>query len=148
MRYTFRLETLRRLRSIRRNELRTRLAEAYEALRIVDERAAQLQQEQELVVDARRSLLLGGRLDVNQLIAAQRYELSLSSQRQTLATQREQLAAETESRRLALVEADRDVKALDKLDEKQRSAFEAVGRRAEAKVLDEVAQRTKGTNDY
>ena len=140
-RYEFRLATLRRLREIRRDELRGRLAEAYEAVHIVDERMAQLEQEQRHLLEARRRLLLGGRPDVNQLLAAQRYELNLAAQRQTLAGQREQLVAEAETRRLAVVEADRDVRTLDKLDEKQRRAFDQERQAAEVKILDEAAQR-------
>lgn len=143
MHYRFRLETLRRLRSIRRNELRSRLAEAYEALRIVDERSAALDAERQTALDARRKLLEAGRLDVNQMLAAQRYELGLAAQQQTLASQRERLVAETESRRLAVVEADSDVRTLDKLDDKQRAAFALVERIAENKTLDETAQRAK-----
>ena len=123
-----------------RDELRARLGEAYDALRIVDERIEHLQNEQRDQIELRRRLLVGGRPDMNALLTAQRYEVTLIAQEKTLAGQRQQLVDEVEKRRLALVEADRELKSLEKLDAKQRKAFQDRQLAAEAKALDEVAQ--------
>jgi flagellar export protein FliJ len=49
------------------------------------------------------------------------------------------VAAETERRRQLLVEADRDVRMLELLDERYRSDYDLENRRQETKQLDEVA---------
>ena len=67
-----------------------------------------------------RSATDGQYLDVNRLLEAQRYELLLKAQSQELAKQAMLLAAETERRRQMLVEADREVRVLELLDERHR----------------------------
>ena len=138
-RFKFRLQTLRRLREIHRDEQRSRLAMAYEAERILARQRADLAAEQQAVSDAQRVMMQGGAVDVNQLLSAQRYRLALEAQAKTLAEQAERVAEEVERRRQAVVEADREVRILDKLEERQRLAHQQSAGRAEAKVLDEVA---------
>ncbi len=137
-RFRFRLQTLRRLREIHRDEQRGRLATAYEAERILAEQRDALAAEGVALTHAQRQLMQQGALDVNQLLAAQRYQLALEAQSRTLAEQAAKLAEEVERRRLALVEADREVRVLDKLEERQRQQHRAHAQRAETKVLDEV----------
>ena len=70
--------------------------------------------------ELQRSATDGKYLDVNRLLEAQRYELLLKAQSQELAKQAILLAAETERRRQMLVEADREVRVLELLDERHR----------------------------
>lgn len=133
------MQTLRRLREIRRDEQRSRLAMAYEAERILAQQRADVAAEQLAVSEAQRVMMQGGAVDVNQLLAAQRYRLSLEAQAKTLAEQAQRVADEVERRRQAVVEADREVRILDKLEERQRQAHQLSTSRAEAKLLDEVA---------
>jgi flagellar export protein FliJ len=86
-----------------------------------------------------RSAAGGQFLDVNRLLEAQRYELVLKARGQEIANQRALLETETERRRQALVEADREVRAMDLLDERQRREHQRKARRAEHKQLDETA---------
>jgi flagellar FliJ protein len=138
-RFRFRLQTLRRLREIHRDEQRSRLATAFEAERILTEQRQQVAAEIAGLGDARRRLMQQSALDVNQLLASQRYQLMLEAQSRTLAEQAEKLAAEVDRRRQALVEADREVRVLDKLEERQRRQHREAAGRAEARKLDEVA---------
>lgn len=138
-RFRFRLQTLRRLREIHRDEQRARLATAYEAERILAEQREQVALEIVGLGEARRRLMQQSALDVNQLLASQRYQLTLEAHSRTLAEQAEKLAAEVERRRQAIVEADREVRILDKLEERQRRQHRDAAARAEAKTLDEVA---------
>jgi len=138
-RFRFRLQTLRRLREIHRDEQRARLATAYEAERILAEQRASLVAESIGLADSQRGLMRQGALDVNQLLSYQRYQLALESQSRTLAEQAVKLAEEVERRRQTLVEADREVRVLDKLEERQRQQYREQAQRAETKVLDEVA---------
>ena len=138
-RFRFRLQTLRRLREIHRDEQRGRLAAAFEAERILTEQRTQLAAEAIALGDAQRHLMRQGVLDVNQLLSVQRYQLTLEAQARTLADQAARLSEEVERRRQSLVEADREVRVLDKLEERQRREHREAADRAETKVLDEVA---------
>ena len=55
---------------------------------------------------------------------------------------RAELAPEIERRRQAVVEADRELKVLEKLSERQQAQFRLDQTRAEGKLLDEAAART------
>jgi flagellar FliJ protein len=138
-RFRFRLETLRRLREIHRDEQRGRLAAAFEAERILTEQREALAAEGIALVASQRTLMQQGTVDVNQLLASQRYQLMLEAQARTLAEQSAKLAEEVERRRQAVVDADREVRVLDKLEERQRRQHREAAQRLETKVLDEVA---------
>ena len=138
-RFRFRLQTLRRLREIHRDEQRGRLATAFEAERILTEQRDQVDAERATLNASQREMMLQGRLDVNQLLATQRYSLTLEAHARTLADQAAKLSEEVERRRQTLVEADREVRVLDKLEERQRREHREAADRSETKVLDEVA---------
>jgi flagellar export protein FliJ len=142
-RYRFRLAALRRLREIRRDELRARLAEALRAQEILEEQAERLDEQLAAFVDLRRRLLRSGRPDVSQLLEAQRYAIALQTMQRTLRGQREQLATEVASRQLAATDAERDVRVLDKLEEKQRAAHRRAAETAEGRLLDEIGGRRR-----
>jgi flagellar export protein FliJ len=137
--YQFRLETLRRLRIAHRDQQRSSLADAYRAEQILVERRVELANEQSQLRDVQRAAMSGRYIDVNQLVAAQRYEAVLAANEQQLANQTQQVADEIERRRLVLVEADRAVRVLDLLDERHRQEYRRQAQRIEVKRLDEVA---------
>ena len=137
--YKFRLETLRKVRQARRDERRVALAEAFQAGELLEQRQADLAAEQTELRALQRSAVNGQVLEVNRLLEAQRYELVLKARGQEIANQRTLLETETERRRQALVESDRDVRALDVLDERHRREHQRQALRAEHKQLDEVA---------
>ena len=138
-RFRFRLQTLRRLREIHRDEQRGRLATAYEAERILTAQREGVIAETAALADSQRQLMQQGALDVTLLLASQRYKQALEAQIRTLTEQAAKLAEEVERRRQTLVEADREVRVLDKLEERKRDLHREASQRAETKVLDEVA---------
>jgi flagellar protein FliJ len=138
-RYKFRLETLRKVRQARRDERRVALAEAFQAGELLEQRHADLAAEQSELRALQQSAVNEQVLDVNRLLEAQRYELVLKARGQEIANQRALLETETKRRRQALVESDRDVRALDLLDERHRREYQRQALRAEHKQLDEVA---------
>jgi flagellar export protein FliJ len=75
------------------------------------------------------------------LIDSQRYEFLLLAQVEALKQQAVRLTEETERRREALVAADREVRTLEKLREKQKLEHQQEQQRLEVKFLDEVAAR-------
>ncbi len=137
--YKFRLETLKRVREARRDEQRASLAEAFHAEQVLVESQAELAAEAESLRELRRSATAGEYMNVNQLLEAQRYELLLKAQGQELTKQAILLTTETERRRRLLVEADRNVRALERLDERHHDEFKRRQQRNESKQLDEIA---------
>jgi flagellar FliJ protein len=143
--YHFRLATLRRLREIRRDELRTKLAEATRATQMLDE---QIQSVCNELVDLQtvQRKAVAGTADVNALVETQRYQSVLVSQRSTMRDQANLLSAEVERRRQAVVEADKEVRVLEKLDERQRAEHQKILQRAEIKEFDEIASTRRKEN--
>jgi flagellar FliJ protein len=137
--YEFRLKTLQRVREARRDQQRAYLAEVFRAEQLLAEQRVELAQEQTTLRELRRSALDSRYLDVNRLLEAQRYDLLLKARSQELEKQSLLLSAETERRRLLLVEADREVRVLEKLDERQRQEFAREMQRRETSQLDEAA---------
>lgn len=143
-RFRFRLQTLQRLREMHRDEMRARLAEAYQAERILSEQRAAVDAETAAISNARRQMIDGGTFDVNRMLDAQRYQLLLEAQSRTMAEQAARLAEEAETRRAALVEADREVRVLDKLRERRLAQHHAAAEAADAKRLDDIAVMRHG----
>jgi flagellar export protein FliJ len=141
--YKFKLETLQKVREAKRAERRVSLAEAFRAEQVLTEKRAELAMEEMEMRRLQKSATQGKYLDVNRLLEAQRYELLLKSQAQELAKQVTLLAAETERRRLALVDTDRDVRVLEMLDERHRQQYDRQQQRLETKLLDEVAMNQR-----
>jgi flagellar FliJ protein len=137
--FRFRLDTLLRLRLADRDARRADLAKAQRAEDALLAQAAALVREQQETVDLSRRLALPGAGDVDRLIAAHRYELVLKARSHQLAGQIEQVRAEVERRRAVLVEADRQVRVLQKLREKQQSAHTQREDKLAQKILDEQA---------
>jgi flagellar export protein FliJ len=137
--YKFRLETLQKVREATRDDHRASLAEAFRAEQVLAETRGQLASETDELRNLQRSATAARYTDVNRLLEAQRYELLLKARSQELAKQAVLLAAETERRRQTLVEADRDVRVLNLLEERQQRQFDLEQQRLEAKQLDEIA---------
>jgi flagellar export protein FliJ len=89
----------------------------------------------------RRKAVTSSSINVDSLLEAQRYQGVLISQQAKMREQMRLLAAEVERRREAVVEADRQVKVLEKLHEHKLGEHREERQRAETKVLDEVAAR-------
>lgn len=137
--YKFRLATLQKVREAQRTQQLQALADAFRAEEVIAQSRAALAAEAIALRDMRRSASEGKYLDVNRLIEAQRYDLLLKARDQELAKQAVLLAAETERRRQQLVEADREARVLDRLDERHREEHKRRQQRREWKQLDEAA---------
>jgi flagellar FliJ protein len=138
-RFTFRLEPLLKLRQSRRDECRAALAEAYRVDEVLRKQFDGLERELAALREYCRQKSTPGGVDIDRLVEAQRYELVTRAQQQSIAQQRETVAAEIERRRQALMEADREVRVLEKLRERQAEQHRREEELREAKRLDEVA---------
>jgi flagellar protein FliJ len=137
--FRFRLETLLRLRIAERDQRRADLAKALRAEELLRGEERGLQAQQTDAVERTRQLKGPGAADVDALLRSHRYEVVLTAQRKQLALQITQVEAEIERRRLAVVEADRAVRVLEKLRERQQAAWRLEADRLEMKQLDETA---------
>jgi flagellar export protein FliJ len=138
-RYEFRLETVRKVREAARDQRRLALAEAFRAAEMLASKRHEVSAEQAALREVQRSAAAGRYLDVNRLVEAQRYELLLKARDDELAKQSALVAAEIERRRQQLVEADREVRVLELLDERHRREHARRQARLETKQLDEAA---------
>ena len=139
--FRFRLATLQKLREIHRDELRSKLAEAVHAQQIFEEQFAQVATEIANLELMRRKAVTSSSINVDSLLEAQRYQGVLIVQQVKMREQMRLLSAEVDRRRGAVVEADRQVKVLEKLHEHKLEEHRKEQQRAETKVLDEVAAR-------
>lgn len=138
----FRLETLLKVRQQQRDVRREALAKAFRAEEIIAERIQETQQDLDALRNLqRRSMAAGARLDVDRLLNQGRQEQSLKAELVNLSRQQQQIAAEREQRRAALVEADRAVQVLEKLKEKLAARRQDQLDRAERIELDEIAEQ-------
>jgi flagellar FliJ protein len=137
--FTFRLAALLRLRESRRDERRAALAEACRADEVLEKQYDGLGRELDALRKFCRLKVSPGVVDVDRLVEAQRYELVTRARQQDVAQQRQTLAAEIERRRQAAIEADREVRVLEKLRQRQAEQHRCDEQRREANRLDEVA---------
>ena len=139
-RFKFRLATLLKLREAVRDERRAELAQAYRADDVLNKLLEQAQTELNALEDQCRKAAGPGTIDIDRLIEAQRYEIILKLQQRHLNEQRGRLAAEIERRRVALLAANREVRILEKLRERQLEQYNQAENRLDIKRLDEVAR--------
>jgi flagellar FliJ protein len=137
--FRFRLQTLLRLRIAERDQRRAELAKAIRAEELLREEDAKLQNQQAEAAERSRLLKSPGAADVDALMQSHRYEVVLAAQRRQLSTQLAQVQAETNRRRQVLVEADRQVRVLEKLRDRQAAAYRQEAERQAAKQFDEMA---------
>ncbi|WP_254512061.1 flagellar export protein FliJ [Anatilimnocola floriformis] len=142
--YRFRLQTVLRLRSAARDERRAELGRAQRASEVLREQQDKVAADIVSTQDATRELLQKqanstGGLNVDSLLNANRNVMMLRAQAAQLVQQQKQIAVEIGKRQAALVEADRDVRVLEKLQEKGLKEHEFRENAIEQRELDEIA---------
>ncbi len=137
--FRFRLETLLRLRLAERDQRRAELAKALRAEELLHAEERTLEGRQIEAAARSRELKSPGAANVDALLETHRYGVVLAAQRRQLKQQIAQVVAETERRRQAVVEADRQLRVLEKLRERQAAAWRKETERQEVKQFDELA---------
>ncbi len=136
----FRFETVLRLRETERDQARSYLSEAYEALRRVEERQREIQTERnQLIADGMRRRT--GVLSMESLLSDGRYELQLDAELKQLRDATAQIQAEIERRQAAVTNANTAVRQLEILKENDRKALEHKLEQVVQGYMDEVAAR-------
>jgi flagellar FliJ protein len=137
--FQFRLQTLLRLRIAERDQRRAELAKALRAEEVLRAEEQRVADEQAQLARQAQALKNPGSADVDSLLQTHRYEVVLLSQRKQIVSQLNQVQAESERRRLVLVEADRQVRVLEMLRDRQLTAYRQAAEREEIKEFDEMA---------
>lgn len=136
--FKFRLATLLKLREATRDECRGVYIDALRAVDVLRSQQASLEDELRTLRAARQTRQ--GVLDIDLLIQSSQHELVLRAQADLLDKQSAEVQEEAERRRTKLMEADREVKVLEKLRARQQERFQKEQNRKEAGALDEVSQ--------
>jgi flagellar protein FliJ len=147
MQFTFRLATLLRLRESTRDERRNHLALAYRAETMVLQELARVDGEIDSLRRRVQAAVRPGEIDVDILMSAQRFEVVLNGRKQHALQQQELVKSEIERRRQSLVEADREVKILEKLRERHHERWAAEENLQDIKRIDEIAGRRRIEED-
>jgi flagellar protein FliJ len=145
--FRFRLITLMRLRRTARDERRQELAVAGRLEQTSYERIAKL--DRELAELRNRSDALGqaGSIDIDRLRDTARYQSLLAAQRQAAQRELEGCSAHVNHLRQLLVEADRELKTLEKLQARQQDRHHQLQHKRELAQLDEAAIRIVTTGE-
>ncbi len=134
--FHFRLEPILRLRKHARDACRLRLAAALEHEAVLMAELSRLTSE--LLTEQRRGARLGA-IDLASIDDSVRYLASLESQRHAVEQQQATAARDVELRQGELAEAEREVRQLEMLREKQALRSRAESEGVASREMDEIA---------
>ncbi len=135
----FRLATLQKIRKQHRDTCRMDLAKAHEAEQILAEQAAELKEKTTRLADFQQQTASAKTMDVNRLLQIQRFKAVVQADIKILQEKVLTVRNEIQRRRTILLAADRDVKSLEKHEEKLQEQNNADLLRQETKEIDEIA---------
>jgi flagellar FliJ protein len=138
-RFTFRLASLLKLREHTREGKQTELAAALRRLQLIETTRGEVQQELGELETHMRTTKRNSTIDVDRLLDGHRYQLALAGRVAELTKAIGEAQQEVERCRLKLVEADRDVKALEKMHDQQLDDHRRSIEQHQQKQLDETA---------
>ena len=138
-RFNFRLASLLKLRVHAREARQTELAAALRRLTLIEQARREVQDELGQLETQMRASKRGSTIDVDRLLDGHRYQLALAARVAELSKAMGEAQVEVQRCRLKLVEADRDVKVLEKLHEQQLDEHRRSLEQHEMKQLDETA---------
>ena len=137
---SFRLETLLKRRRLARNQRQTEVARAQQTKGVLEEQMMQLKTEFEETHQHVRQNAGPGEVDIEAVLAANQQQMILKAEQSLVDERRQQLQIEIECRTEALSVADRDVKTLEKLQEKQYEKYRREQIKRNQRQIDEIAQ--------
>ncbi len=146
--FRFRLTPVLHVREAARDERRAALADAMQAEAVLAKQMNEKKGQIAALVHELTKERAVGEINVERLIQGQRYEALLRAELAMLGEQARKVTAEVERRRELLVVADRDVRVLERLREKQRERFLVEEEHREIKFLDDVAGQRAGAREW
>ena len=137
--FRFRLETFLRLKIAARDRCRAELAEVLRAEDTLKQQQEEIEAEVLRHNDYIRSVTEKGRLNLDLIAAAQREYVYLKAMRAEKQQLMQKLLPHIQQRRQALVEADHEVRTLERLKEHKQEQHQQWELALEAKQMDEIA---------
>lgn len=144
-RFNFRLTSLLKLRVHTREARQTDLAAALRRLKLAESARSEVQDEQGRLETHMRTSKRGQTIDVDRMLDGHRYQIALATRVAELSRAIGEAQQEVERCRQKLVEADRDVKVLEKLHDQQLDEHRRNLEQHEMKQLDETAVQRAAT---
>lgn len=141
-RFVFRLKTVARLREAARDGARKQLGEAMRAANLLRDQLTEIDAQLDALVADRRRATCGETMNVPLIAAAQRYEIAVRARQKQVIEDLQRVEVEVERRREAMIVTERDVKAMERLEERQRERHKIDEQRVEDRLLDEFASTT------
>ncbi|MEZ6106234.1 MAG: flagellar export protein FliJ [Pirellulaceae bacterium] len=135
---TFRLATLLRIHEDRRDALREELAEADQAIEILRGQIGEVEQSTLAAMDELRSASQGS-VNVDWLSAQRRHAFVLRLHKSELLRQTDVVQEERERRRVALMEADREVRKFERMREQWAERVAETERKRDQSRMDELS---------
>jgi flagellar FliJ protein len=140
--FSFRLEPLITIRDNALKERQRELANANNVRRALEKDLQDIDtQLTDGMADVRIRIQAGQMINVNDLIGYRRQEMFLRFEQNKLIEQIENVDKEIEKCRTALIKANKELKIVEKLKEKQYERYQSEEEKAEAKFMDEIAGR-------
>ena len=143
--FKFRLEPLITIRDNNLKERQRKLAEAYDARKILEEYLQEIDRQLDEGIAAVRELSQPGQtINVESLIGFRRQEMFLRANQDDLMQKMKMIDEEIEKRRIAMIEANKELKIVEKLKEKRYEKYVEEEHIAETKMMDEIAGNRRG----
>jgi flagellar export protein FliJ len=137
--FRFRLQVVLDLEKRRQDEQSKQMRLAEDMLASEEKRLAEIAHERQSLHDTMRDMAAGGRMDLDRLLDAQRFQGTLDTRERARTKALEQARERVEMAREALVAVARKVQVLEKLREQSLKEWVALENRREALMLDELA---------
>ena len=135
----FRLKTLLKLNEQARDQRQRMLSDAKQAVELLQNRIDQLESELADIKQQTSHLVQQQTINPDTWADQQRYRWVLQSQKSQMLAQRGQLEQEVERRENALMDADREVKKLEKMRDRELELERVRLNQLEQKELDDLA---------
>jgi flagellar export protein FliJ len=136
-----------KLRQAARDARRSELGQAHEAAAVLAKRESVLEDQLRGLKQLVRAATQPGRIDLERMIQAQRYEAVLKTELQVIDEQATRLAHEIERRRAAVVTADREVRVLEKLRDRQETRHRQKELKNAIKELADITGRCRTADE-
>jgi len=138
--FKFRLDPLIAIRDNRLKECQRELAQAYEARQILEKDLQEIDRQlEEGIVTVRSVIQPGLTVNLQSLIGFRRQEMFLRASQEELMEKIKMVDEEIEIRLAAVVEANKELKIIEKLKEKRYEKYLVEENKAEMKMMDEIA---------
>ncbi len=137
--FQFRFDTLLRLRESERDAARQEVADAYQAMGILQQQRSDLEQQRQQLRDAAQRRMTESAFSVDTMLNQGRYDVQLAADIQGLASNMTAVEKEIQRRQVRLQTADIEVKRLERLRETQHQQWTAQQQAAQQAELDEIA---------